>query len=76
MFFLNYSKRCSFKFLTQIDYKISKKNLRKILKNLNTKVTIAMFFQINAKKQKQTKYVRNLCNMLISKNFDIKKKRM
>ena len=84
MFFLNHSKKCFFKFLTQIDCE-----LRKIF---DAKITITMIFQINDfrcenhddnnfSNQKIYKF-KNFCYktnekiLIISKKFDVKKKHM
>ena len=81
-FFLNHSKKYFFKFLTQIDYE-----LRKIF---DAKITITMIFRINDfrcenydyndfSNQKIYKF-KNFCYnanekiLIISKNFDVKKK--
>ena len=82
MFFLNHSKKCFFKFLTQINCE-----LRKIF---DTKITITMIFQINdfryenyenndfsnhkIYKFKNSCYKINEKILIISRNFDIKKK--
>ena len=45
MFFLKHSKKCFFKFLTQIDYRIRNKMFR------NAKNTIIMIFRLESEKK-------------------------